>query len=82
MVGLYIQDNEGGKFVLTKGDSDEYPDLKQCDNQGELKSLKQDREAKDTAKRLYQEITGNMYPANGSNTHKVLKHLFSKVIGE
>ena len=80
MIGLFIQlDNSDEKYVLTNGKSNEYPDLQIIDNNGLLKSLKDERKAKDKAKELYESITGNTYPINGNNTHTVLKTLFAKI---
>lgn len=81
MVGIFIQNQQDKKYVLTKGDSNEYPDLKEINNNGELKSLKLNRIAKETAKQLFEEELDEEYPINEDNTHVVLTKLFNKIIG-
>jgi hypothetical protein len=78
MVGIFIQNQQGNKYVLTKGNSNEYPDLKEISNNGQLKSLKLDKIAKETAKQIFEEE----YPTNKDNTHVVLSKLFNKIIGD
>jgi lipopolysaccharide export LptBFGC system permease protein LptF len=82
MVGIFIKNQEGNKYVLTLGDSNEYPDLRKINDMGELKSLKLDKIAKQTAKQLFEEELGESYPVNDDNTHVVLTKLFNKVIGK
>ena len=82
MVGIFIQNEQGSMYVLTKGDSNDYPDLQEITSNGELESLKLNRTAKKTAKQVFTDETGEKYPQNNDNTHIVLKKLFDKVIGE
>ena len=82
MVGIFIQNQQGTKYVLTKGNSNEYPDLKEINNNGQLKSLKLDKIAKETAKQIFEEELDEEYPTNKDNTHVVLSKLFNKIIGD
>ena len=82
MVGIFIQNQQGNKYVLTKGNSNEYPDLKEISNNGQLKSLKLDKIAKETAKQIFEEELDETYPINKNTTHVILTKLFNKIIGD
>jgi len=74
MIGIFIQDKETGEnFVLTKGTENSYPDIKKVTIT--LESLKDEYKARSKAKELYQQYTGDVYPASGDNTNSVLKKL-------
>ncbi len=79
MIGIFIEDkNTGEQYVLTKGTSTEYPDIKKVTIN--LESLKDDNKAISKAKELYQQYIGNEYPKSDDNTNTVLKTLSHKVV--
>lgn len=76
MIGIFIEDkNTGEQFVLTKGNSNSYPDIKKIT----LESLKDDNKAISKAKELYKQYIGSEYPKLADNTNTVLKRLASQI---
>ena len=78
MLGIFIEDkNTGEQFVLTKGNSNSYPDIKKITIT--LESLKDDKKAISKAKELYEQYLGSEYPKLDDNTNTVLKQLANQI---
>jgi hypothetical protein len=72
-IGLWIQDSSGNEYLVSK-DSPGYPRLISFsqkenffDNQKEPLDL-----SIEEGKRLYQEVTGNLYPFNHATSRQVI----------